>query len=85
MLVPGDEVFTGCMFLIAETVVLLLAAGYAGTVVQTEYGVARPWHWPVTAWFGKKGVKVCIINFFSFFFWECVFNFLFFCEIDIGC
>ncbi|KAI9204500.1 uncharacterized protein BJ171DRAFT_562062 [Polychytrium aggregatum] len=45
---PGDEVFTAMMFLIGDTVVYLIISWYLYSVIPTEFGIHKPWHFPVT-------------------------------------
>jgi len=47
-LVPGDEVFTAIMFLWVESFAILLLAFYISAVLPSEFGVPRPWHFPLT-------------------------------------
>ncbi|KAJ3182707.1 hypothetical protein HDU87_008046 [Geranomyces variabilis] len=44
----GDEVFTAMVFMAVETVVLVALAVYFSHVLPAEYGVRKPWHFPVT-------------------------------------
>ena len=53
-LVPGDDVFTALMFIIGETVFIFALSFYFMSVFQSEYGVARPWHWPVSQFIREK-------------------------------
>ncbi|KAH6569157.1 hypothetical protein BASA50_008935 [Batrachochytrium salamandrivorans] len=45
-MVPGDEVFTALMFMIAEIPVFLGVAGYLAAVLPSDFGVRMPWHFP---------------------------------------
>jgi hypothetical protein len=48
MLRGGDEVFTIIMFLLFETPIFLGIAFYLEAVYPTEFGVRKPWHFPIT-------------------------------------
>ncbi|KNE54644.1 hypothetical protein AMAG_00604 [Allomyces macrogynus ATCC 38327] len=58
MVVPGDEVFTCLMVLILDTAIYLLLSFYLAAVLPTEFGVRRPWHYPITSLWAKfSGAK----------------------------
>eukprot|EP00842_Homolaphlyctis_polyrhiza_P004047 jgi/Hompol1/4643/HPOL_003777-RA len=44
----GNEVYTALIFLIVEIPVFLLLAGYLSAVFPSEFGVRKPWHFPIT-------------------------------------
>jgi hypothetical protein len=46
--VPGNEIHTIIVFMAVEIPVYLLLAFYLESVFPTEFGVRRPWHFPVT-------------------------------------
>ncbi|KAI8925004.1 hypothetical protein BC831DRAFT_550956 [Entophlyctis helioformis] len=48
MLVPGDEVRTVMDALAIEIFVFLGLAGYLNAVFPSEFGVRKPWHFPIT-------------------------------------
>lgn len=48
MLVPGNEVYTIFWFMFLEIPFYFLLAFYLEKVFPTEYGVRKPWHFPVT-------------------------------------
>jgi len=48
MVVPGNEVFTAIIAMLIEFFVVGLLAAYLTLVLPTEFGVRRPWHFPVT-------------------------------------
>lgn len=47
-IVPGDEVFAALLFMVFESIILLLVAFYLSAVIPSEFGVPRPWHFPIT-------------------------------------
>lgn len=47
-LIPGDEAYVGMVFLIVEAILFLLLSFYLVSVLPSEFGVPRPWHYPVT-------------------------------------
>ncbi|KAI8848838.1 hypothetical protein BC829DRAFT_417290 [Chytridium lagenaria] len=53
MLKPGDEVYTSLFFLIIGFFVYGLLALYFSAVLPSEFGVRRPWHFPLTAPFAE--------------------------------
>ncbi|KAI8925005.1 hypothetical protein BC831DRAFT_284172 [Entophlyctis helioformis] len=48
MLVPGDEVYTAIVYLSVEIFGFLGLAGYLNAVFPSEFGVQKPWHFPIT-------------------------------------
>ncbi|KAJ3221817.1 hypothetical protein HK099_003073 [Clydaea vesicula] len=48
MINPQDEVFTSIIFLLVEAVVYLALAFYFSAVIPSEFGVSRPWHFPIS-------------------------------------
>lgn len=58
MLTDGNVIQVALIILAVEVVVLLLLAIYLTQILPSEYGLQRPWHFPVTdflAWInGKK-------------------------------
>lgn len=47
MVKPGDEVFTALMFLWVEVIVFLVLAYYLNQTAPSEFGVRRPWNFPI--------------------------------------
>lgn len=54
---PGDEVFTAMIFLIFECFFFLLLSGYLQSVLPSEFGVPKKWHWPISQFFDKSKEK----------------------------
>ena len=52
MFSPGDEVGRAVTALIMETFVYLIIAAYLRQVIRSEYGVQKPWYFPI-AWIFK--------------------------------
>lgn len=48
MVVPGDEVYTAMCFMIGMVFVFLVVSYYLATIIPSEYGVPKAWHWPIT-------------------------------------
>nr|KAJ3412372.1 hypothetical protein HK105_002369 [Polyrhizophydium stewartii] len=48
-LTNGDEVFRIMIFMAAEVPIYLLLSTYLSAVLPSEFGVRRPWHFPITA------------------------------------
>ncbi|KAJ3000158.1 hypothetical protein HDV02_000441 [Globomyces sp. JEL0801] len=48
MVKPGDVVFSSFFIMAAETVVLLLISVYLSQVIKSDFGVKKPWHFPIT-------------------------------------
>ena len=48
MVVPGNEVFTCVMALLIAYIVLAIVALYLSLVLPSEFGIQRPWHFPIT-------------------------------------
>ncbi|KND03404.1 uncharacterized protein SPPG_08886 [Spizellomyces punctatus DAOM BR117] len=53
----GDEVFTAMIFMAVETVVFMGLAAYLNQVLPSEFGIRRPWHFPVTSFLESKKAK----------------------------
>ncbi|RKP06539.1 P-loop containing nucleoside triphosphate hydrolase protein, partial [Thamnocephalis sphaerospora] len=47
-LTPSNEVSQGMIALTCGVIIYLLLAGYLNSVLPREYGVRRPWHFPIT-------------------------------------
>ena len=45
---PSDELFVAMLFLIFEVPIFLGISYYLGNVFPSEFGVKKPWHFPVT-------------------------------------
>ncbi|KAJ3287595.1 hypothetical protein HK104_008527 [Borealophlyctis nickersoniae] len=45
----GDDVYTALTFMAWETPFFLLLSGYLSAILPSEFGVRRPWHFPVTS------------------------------------
>ncbi|KAJ3159175.1 hypothetical protein HK101_001137 [Irineochytrium annulatum] len=54
---PGTEMFTAMMFMIVEIPVYYVIGLYLKNVLPTEFGVSRPWHYPITDLFAKRASK----------------------------
>ncbi|KAF9154195.1 hypothetical protein DFQ26_000319, partial [Actinomortierella ambigua] len=48
---PGTAVFNSIMIMLGESVIFMILTGYIDAVLPSEYGVTRPWHFPITMWF----------------------------------
>ncbi|KAF9289189.1 hypothetical protein BGZ68_009887 [Mortierella alpina] len=51
---PGTTLFTCLMFLLGESVLMVLLTFYIDAVAPSEYGVQKPWHFPISSLFKKK-------------------------------
>ncbi|KAI8925025.1 hypothetical protein BC831DRAFT_284716 [Entophlyctis helioformis] len=47
-LAPGNEVYDAMIFMIVEIALFLGLAGYLNAVFPSEFGVQKPWHFPIT-------------------------------------
>ncbi|KAJ3348621.1 hypothetical protein HDU91_006538 [Kappamyces sp. JEL0680] len=57
-LVPGNEVFTAIVCMVVEWPIVLLLTLYSDAVTPSEFGITRPWHFPVSAaalWWRTRG------------------------------
>ncbi|KAF9413574.1 hypothetical protein BGZ94_000677 [Podila epigama] len=50
---PGKTLFTCLMILIGESVLFVLLALYIDAVAPSEYGVQKPWHFPISGLFKR--------------------------------
>ncbi|KAF9968926.1 hypothetical protein BGZ73_009016, partial [Actinomortierella ambigua] len=48
---PGTAVFNSLMIMLGESVIFMVLTGYIDAVIPSEYGVTRPWHFPISMWF----------------------------------
>ena len=48
LVIPGNDVFNALWFMVWEYAVLVLATFYLVNVLPSEFGVRRPWHFPVS-------------------------------------
>ncbi|KAH9271609.1 hypothetical protein BASA83_006219 [Batrachochytrium salamandrivorans] len=48
MIKPGNEVFNALIFMVGGIVVYLTLAVYLDQVIPSEFGVPRPWHFPIS-------------------------------------
>ncbi|KAI9002146.1 hypothetical protein DFJ74DRAFT_696885 [Hyaloraphidium curvatum] len=48
MLAPPDQVGVALIFMVFEIPIYLLLAAYFNAVFPTEFGVQKPWHFPIT-------------------------------------
>ncbi|KAJ3118141.1 hypothetical protein HDU96_003670 [Phlyctochytrium bullatum] len=48
MVKAGDEVYNAIWFLILDIILYFLLAFYLSSVLPSEFGVRKPWHFPVT-------------------------------------
>jgi ABC-type multidrug transport system ATPase subunit len=53
---PGDPVLSAMVFMVVEIVIVVLLAAYFYEVLPSEYGVRKPWHFPVSSWLNKKEI-----------------------------
>ncbi|KAG0373183.1 hypothetical protein BGX24_012036 [Mortierella sp. AD032] len=51
---PGRPLFTCVMLLAGESFLFLILTFYIDAVAPSEYGVQKPWHFPVTSFFKKN-------------------------------
>ncbi|OZJ06092.1 hypothetical protein BZG36_01131 [Bifiguratus adelaidae] len=49
-----DEVLRALIYLAVEAVVYLIIAAYLSSVLPSQYGVRKPWHFPVTEFFQRR-------------------------------
>ncbi|KAF9925032.1 hypothetical protein BGZ67_008934 [Mortierella alpina] len=54
---PNTTLFTCLMFMLGESVLMVLLTFYIDAVAPSEYGVQKPWHFPITALFKKKAAS----------------------------
>ncbi|KAG0224141.1 hypothetical protein BGW41_005240 [Actinomortierella wolfii] len=54
----GQPVFTSLMIMLGESVIFMVLTGYLDAILPSEYGVRRPWHFPISMWF-KSSSAVC--------------------------
>ncbi|KAI8845059.1 hypothetical protein BJ741DRAFT_644553 [Chytriomyces cf. hyalinus JEL632] len=51
----GDtELRTICLFLLADSILFALLAAYLSQVVPSQFGVQKPWHFPVTCFLKRR-------------------------------
>ncbi|GJJ67939.1 ABC-2 type transport system ATP-binding protein [Entomortierella parvispora] len=55
----GTLMFRCLLMLLGESIFFILVALYVDAVVPSEYGVHRPWHFPITGWF-KSSSKATV-------------------------
>ncbi|KAG0057853.1 hypothetical protein BGZ83_000040 [Gryganskiella cystojenkinii] len=55
---PGTLMFKCLMLLLGESLLFPLVALYVDAVVPSEYGVHRPWHFPISSWFRSSTTAV---------------------------
>jgi hypothetical protein len=53
----GDEVFNALLFLIGETFVFFGLAFYLSSVLPNEFGMRKPWHFPISELFARNLAK----------------------------
>ncbi|ORZ05117.1 P-loop containing nucleoside triphosphate hydrolase protein [Lobosporangium transversale] len=51
---PGTTLFKLTMMLVGESILFLILTFYLDAVTPSEYGIHRPWHFPITYWFKKS-------------------------------
>ncbi|KFH67573.1 hypothetical protein MVEG_06305 [Podila verticillata NRRL 6337] len=51
---PGTNLFSCIMLLVGEGILFVILALYVDAVVPSEYGVQKPWHFPITTFFKKS-------------------------------
>eukprot|EP00842_Homolaphlyctis_polyrhiza_P004811 jgi/Hompol1/5330/HPOL_004344-RA len=54
-LVSGDEVFNIVLMLFGDTCIYIILAFYLNAVFPTEFGVRKPWHFPISDLFKAAG------------------------------
>ncbi|KAF9961954.1 hypothetical protein BGZ72_000576 [Mortierella alpina] len=54
---PGTKLFACLIMMLGESVLLVLLTFYIDAVAPSEYGVQKPWHFPITALFKKKAAS----------------------------
>ncbi|KAJ8324327.1 hypothetical protein O5D80_006397 [Batrachochytrium dendrobatidis] len=58
MLQSGDQVYIATVVLAASTPIFLILATYLISVLPSEFGVSRPWHFPLTSLFTNSNKKI---------------------------
>jgi hypothetical protein len=48
MVVPGDEVFSAIIAMLLQILILGVLSLYLSLVLPSEFGIQRPWHFPIT-------------------------------------
>ncbi|KAF9307177.1 hypothetical protein BGZ74_009883 [Mortierella antarctica] len=56
-LAPGTTLFACLMILLGEGILFVILALYIDAVVPSEYGVQKPWHFPISDFFKKSKSK----------------------------
>ncbi|KAG0021690.1 hypothetical protein BGZ80_001901 [Entomortierella chlamydospora] len=51
----GTTLFSCLMLMLGESVLFLLLTFYLDAVLPSEYGVQKPWHFPISSLFKKRG------------------------------
>jgi ABC-type multidrug transport system ATPase subunit len=47
-LLPGDEVFTAMIYMIVSWPIIIFLSYYLDSVLPSEFGIPKPWHFPIT-------------------------------------
>ncbi|KAF9922051.1 hypothetical protein FBU30_007846 [Linnemannia zychae] len=55
---PGSSLFTCVMILLGESFIFLILTFYIDAVAPSEYGVQKPWHFPISTFFKKNKTNV---------------------------
>ncbi|KAF9303979.1 hypothetical protein BGZ74_002645 [Mortierella antarctica] len=53
----GTEMFNCLIMMVGESVLFIILTMYIDAVAPSEYGVQKPWHFPITSWFKNKSSK----------------------------
>ncbi|KAI1321577.1 hypothetical protein EDD11_003057 [Mortierella claussenii] len=53
-LAPGTTLFTCLIMMLGESVLFILLTFYIDAVAPSEYGVQKPWHFPISSFFNKR-------------------------------
>ncbi|KAF9214178.1 hypothetical protein BGZ59_004164 [Podila verticillata] len=53
----GTEMFKCLIMMLGESVLFILLTLYIDAVAPSEYGVQKPWHFPITSWVKNKSAK----------------------------
>jgi ABC-type multidrug transport system fused ATPase/permease subunit len=54
MVKPGDPIFIAIIILIVDIVLLILLASYLIQIIPSEFGYARPWHFPISTFLKRN-------------------------------
>ncbi|KAJ1336897.1 hypothetical protein BSLG_006657 [Batrachochytrium salamandrivorans] len=57
MLKPGDQVYTAIVALAVQIPIFFALATYLISVLPSEFGVSKPWHFPITGFFRRSSTS----------------------------